>query len=441
MNCMDNRDTELAIIGTAMQDPACASMLAGAPETLFASADTRALHSAVKRMVARGDACDLITMSSEARCDLDEPEQLLIDCASRGFMPSMYRQYEAILHGCARRRTLAEAARRIIENVNNPAVDEEALCAETVSMLQSADGTAHSVSMQDACLAFWESMNNAEGKRVLTGLPDLDRVTGGFREGQYIAVGARPGVGKSAFALFSAMNIVRTRGPVLLVSMEMAAHEIFGRQVAAESGIDGMEILTNQLDEEAYKAVASAAAELSREGLWIDTSANTPLQVRREAVRLKARHGLAAIVIDYIQLMQPDNRCGSRYEAVCEISRQLKKMAMDLQLPVIVLTQFNRQSEGGQNGQAKQRAPQMSESRDSGAIEQDANTFLILYSPPPPETALPGDPAWETYHRCQVAGWEQMEIIIDKNRSGRKGIVYLGFDKAHMRFHCIDRRR
>lgn len=441
MDCMTNRETELAILGTAMQDAACATQLAGAPESLFAGEDTRAVHRAVRRMVSRGDTCDLLTLSNEVRCDLSDPEELLINCASRGYMPSMYRQYEAILQGCAKRRVLAEAARKIIEDCSNPAADEDALCAEVVRMLQASDGAEQSTSMQQACLDFWQMLTDAGKTRAMTGLPDLDRITGGFQPGAYIAIGARPGVGKSAFALHTAMHISRTRGTVLLVSMEMAAHEIFTRQVAAESGVDGMAITTNQLDEEAYKAVEAAAGELSKAGLWINTSASTPLQVRREASRLKSRHGLAAIVIDYIQLMQPDGRCGSRYEAVCEISRELKMLAMDLQIPVLVLTQFNRSSEAGQGGQAKARAPQMSESRDSGAIEQDANAFLILYAPPAPEVARPGDPAWETYHRCQVAGWEAMEIIVDKNRSGKKGIVHIGFDKSHMRFHCMDWRR
>lgn len=439
MDCMRNRDAEIAAIGCAINDATCAALLAGMSEALFAHPDTQAVHRAVRRMVAAGDTVDLVTLATAARCDIAEPEILLIEAAQAGYLTASFRQYEAILHGCAKRRALAEAAQRILQDVNNPAADEDALCAEAVGVLQASEGNTQSTSMEQACVDFWQSISESKATRVFTGLPDLDRITGGFQPGAYVAIGARPGVGKSAFALHTAMNIVRTRGPVLLVSMEMAAHEIFARQVAAEAGVDGMDLITDKLDGDAYAAVAKAAGMLSREGLWINTRANTPLQVRREAVRLKTRHGLAAIVVDYIQLLQPDRRTSSRYEAVCDISRELKRLAMDLGIPVLVLTQFNRNSEA-QMGQ-KARAPQMSESRDSGAIEQDANCFLILYPPPAPDVAAPGDPLWEAYHLCQMDGNELMEIIVDKNRSGRKGIVYVAFDKAHMRFRCIDLRR
>ena len=153
---------------------------------------------------------------------------------------------------------------------------------------------------------------------------------------------------------------------------------------------------------------------------------------------MQSRQGLSMIVIDYIQLMSADGRHQSRYEEVSAISRELKRMAMDLGVPVLALTQFNRNSETSVGGKAEKRKPQMSEAKESGSIEQDANLFLIQWAPPVPTDQ--GSDAWEDYHACEINGWEWQILSVDKNRQGRTGFFSLAFDKPHMRFMCLDRR-
>jgi replicative DNA helicase len=246
-----------------------------------------------------------------------------------------------------------------------------------------------------------------------------------------IVLGARPGVGKTALALHMAMHVARHTGPVLIVSLEMDDVEITARMVAAESGIDVQLLESGTLSIEDWQQVTPAAAAVSNLPVYITTSASTPMQVRREAHKIQAEHGLAMVVVDYIQLMRTDGKRSSRYEEVSEISRELKLMAMDLGVPFLCLTQFNRDSEAGKNGQAQKRPPKMAEAKDSGSIEQDANLFVVQYAP-----GSPGDDPRdrEAATMCQGFGHEWQQLIVEKNRQGRTGIIDVGFDKAHMRF-------
>jgi replicative DNA helicase len=439
MDCMTNRDTELAILGVAIMDSVCAASLAAAPNELFADPDTGAIHRAIARLAGRG-SIDSIALADEAKCDLSDPFSLIAECMQKGFMASMYVQYEAILGQCLKRRKLARMAELMLADANNPAADPDALSAQVVETLQGADCGPMSVPLADALMEFIDDLDRGKDARCYSGLPDVDRIVGGFRGGQYIAIGARPGVGKSAFALFCAVNIARRRGPVLFASLEMSPKEIAARCVAAASGVDGDMINNGELDAQAHAMLASCYSDLSRIPLHISDRARTPLKLRREAVRMKNRCGLSAIVVDYIGLMQSDTKTGSRYEMITNVSVELKAMAAELDVPILVLTQFNRTSEGGKDGKLTKRPPQMSEARDSGSVEQDANAFLILFDMPTPEQN-PGEPAWEAHCACERNGWELLAIIVEKNRSGRTGVAFAGFDKAHMRFHNFDMRR
>ena len=148
---------------------------------------------------------------------------------------------------------------------------------------------------------------------------------------------------------------------------------------------------------------------------------------------MQARGGLKMIVVDYVQLMSGDGRGKSRYEEITSISRELKLLAMDLDVPILAMCQLNRQSEGIQ-GRVKKTEPSMAEARDSGALEQDANVFLTLYEPEEPEQQ--GE-AWQLYHLCQANGMAWQVLKVEKNRQGRTGRLNVAFDKAHMRYVSI----
>lgn len=433
MDVMQNLDAERAILGLAMQDSACAQNVAAMEEGLWTDSAHRAVQRAIRRMVQRGDKIDLVSLCAECACDVQEPEAMLIDCASRGISPVMMPQYESILQGCKRRRNLAAVSQEIAALCADPSADPDALAQHAASELTQGAADCRAIDMPGALMQFVDAIDNAKTGRVYTGLAALDRLTGGLRGGKMVVLGARPGVGKTALALQMAVHAARHTGPVLLVSLEMDAAEIVSRMVAAESGIDLQALESGELTDEQAKRASACYPAISALPIRMAQNTSTPMQVRREAMAMKNSCGLSMVVIDYLQLMRSDEKMKSRYEEVTAISREIKLLAMDLHVPILALSQFNRQSEGGYG--KKKSMPTMAEAKDSGAIEQDANLFLVQYAPEEPAEE---GPDWQAYHMCKANGWEWQVLKVEKNRQGRTGAIPMAFDKSRMNFKTID---
>ena len=433
MDVMQNIDAERAILGLAMQDSACAQAVAAMEEGLWTDSAHLAVQRAIRRMVQRGDKIDLVSLCAECACDVQEPEAMLIDCASRGISPVMLPQYESILQGCRRRRNLAAVSQEIAALCADPSADPDALAQHAASQLTQGAADCRAIDMPGALMQFVDAIDNAKTGRVYTGLAALDRLTGGLRGGKMVVLGARPGVGKTALALQMAVHAARHTGPVLLVSLEMDAAEIVSRMVAAESGVDLQALEAGELTEEQAKRASACYPAISALPIRMAQNTSTPMQVRREAMAMQNSVGLSMVVIDYLQLMRSDEKMKSRYEEVTAISREIKLLAMDLHVPILALSQFNRQSEGGYG--KKKSMPTMAEAKDSGAIEQDANLFLVQYAPEEPAEE---GPDWQAYHMCKANGWEWQVLKVEKNRQGRTGAIPMAFDKARMNFKTID---
>ena len=433
MDVMQNLDAERAILGLAMQDSACAQAVAAMEEGLWTDSAHRAVQRAIRRMVQRGDKIDLVSLCAECACDVQEPEAMLMDCLSRGISPVMLPQYESILQGCRRRRNLAAVSQEIAALCADPSADPDALAQHAASQLTQGAADCRAIDMPGALMQFVDAIDNAKTGRVYTGLAALDRLTGGLRGGKMVVLGARPGVGKTALALQMAVHAARHTGPVLLVSLEMDAAEIVSRMVAAESGVDLQALEAGELTEEQAKRASACYPAISALPIRMAQNTSTPMQVRREAMAMKHSGGLSMVVIDYLQLMRSDEKMKSRYEEVTAISREIKLLAMDLHVPILALSQFNRQSEGGYG--KKKSMPTMAEAKDSGAIEQDANLFLVQYAP---EEPAEDGPDWQAYHMCKANGWEWQVLKVEKNRQGRTGAIPMAFDKARMNFKTID---
>lgn len=433
MDVMQNIDAERAILGLAMQDSACAQAVAAMEEDLWTDSAHRAVQRAIRRMVQRGDKIDLVSLCAECACDVQEPEAMLIDCASRGISPVMLAQYETILQGCKRRRNLAAVSQEIAALCADPSADPDALAQHAASQLTQGAADCRAIDMPGALMQFVDAIDNAKTGRVYTGLAALDRLTGGLRGGKMVVLGARPGVGKTALALQMAVHAARHTGPVLLVSLEMDAAEIVSRMVAAESGVDLQALEAGELTDEQARRASACYPAISALPIRMAQNTCTPMQVRREAMAMQNSVGLSMVVIDYLQLMRSDEKMKSRYEEVTAISREIKLLAMDLHVPILALSQFNRQSEGGYG--KKKSMPTMAEAKDSGAIEQDANLFLVQYAPEEPAEE---GPDWQAYHMCKANGWEWQVLKVEKNRQGRTGAIPMAFDKARMNFKTID---
>lgn len=430
-DCMHNLAAEKALLGAGINDYAVARQVAALPEELFTEPHCQATHRAIKRLVSRGVTPDLLTMDAEVQCDFSDTAALM-EMQQAGFSPAMASQHEALLREARKRRVLYQLAGNLMQDAPNPGVSVTAIQNKGLETLRRADDAPQSSSMQDVMLALVDSIDSAKSKRRQVGIADFDRLTGGLQAGQLIYIGARPGIGKTALGLAMATHVARHSGPVLFVSLEMGNAEIGARIMAAESGVDLDHLSTGRMQEADYSRITPLYGELAKLPMHVTSRATTPLQVRSEAVRMQTREGLALIAIDYIQLMRGDGRYSSRYEEISAISRELKLMAMELDVPIISMCQLNRQSEKGM-GRTKS-APSMAEARDSGALEQDANLFLTLYEPEEPDSQ---NDEWQLYHMCQANGLAWQVLTVEKNRQGRAGKINVGFDKAHMRYKAL----
>jgi replicative DNA helicase len=279
--------------------------------------------------------------------------------------------------------------------------------------------------IKDVVLRTFKEINEAaERKERITGLPTgfdrLDHQTAGMHPGDLIIIAGRPGMGKTAFALCVGMNAcVKRTAPVAVFSLEMPKEQLVRRMLCSEARVDGGRMRTGQLHRDDWPKLANAAGIMSELPLWIDdTPGLTLMELRAKTRRLKADGGLALVIVDYLQLMRSGaSRTESREQEISEISRSLKALAKELAIPVIALSQLNRGVESRGN---KDKRPQLSDLRESGAIEQDADTIMFIYRD-------------EVYNQ-ETTDTGVAEIIVGKQRSGPTGTVRCLFFKEYTRF-------
>lgn len=257
---------------------------------------------------------------------------------------------------------------------------------------------------------------------VPTGFIELDKMTSGLHAGELIIIAARPSMGKTAFSLNLASHMaLRAKKTVAYFSVEMAKESVMMRLLAAESRISMGEIRTGRIQDASWPKLIQAAGSISEAPLFIDdTSGISPFEIRARCRRLKATHGLDCIMIDYLQLMDLKQRVESRERAVSEISKALKAIAKEMQIPVIALAQLNRGVEGRSD-----RRPMLSDLRESGSIEQDADVIMMLYRD-------------DYYDKDDPDKHGHAEVIIGKQRNGPTGTVKLRFDAKYNRFRDAD---
>src|SRR5690606_30434775 len=260
-----------------------------------------------------------------------------------------------------------------------------------------------------------------------TGLTDFDHMTSGLQPADLVIVAARPSMGKTAFAMNIAEHVaLKQRLPVLVFSMEMPAEQLLMRMAASVGRVPFEHVrVPSRMREEDWPRLTKATTEIAHAAIHIDeTPAMTPAQIRARARRFKQRHGCGLIVVDYLQLMQvPGYKPGQRTAEITEASRSLKALAKELNVPVIALSQLNRSLESRQD-----KRPIMSDLRESGAIEQDADLIVFLYRD-------------EVYH--ELVGDNDprrgvAEIIIGKQRNGSIGKVHAAFLGQYVRFDNCD---
>lgn len=303
---------------------------------------------------------------------------------------------------------LADAERKILQLSQNRKVRDFTHISE---VLESA---------YERIERLYESDGNLTG--IPTGYSDLDRMTSGFQNSDLIIIAARPSVGKTAFALNLAQNIaVRAGLPVAIFSLEMAKEQLVQRMICAEVYLDGHKLRNGLLDDDDWPKLSMGVSTLSNAPIYIDDSPGiTVPEMRSKLRRLKSQVGLGFVVIDYLQLIHGRRTSGdNRQQEISEISRMLKQLARELEVPVVALAQLSRSVE-----QRQDKRPMLSDIRESGSIEQDADIVAFLYR--------------DDYYDPETEHPNIVEVIIAKQRNGPTGKVDLVFLKNYNKFVSAD---
>ncbi len=339
---------------------------------------------------------------------------------------------ELISKAAVRRRLIAAAA-----DITEKAYDEE---SETPELLGEAEKSLFEVSDQNVkndlvsisdllgeTFDRLEELQKNKGaiSGLKTGYPDFDRITAGFHRSDLVILAARPAMGKTALALNFASNVATINGQsVLIFSLEMGREQLINRMLADASGIDSFKLETGNFSGDDFSRISEAMANLSEAPIFIDdTPGMTVLEMRTKARRAAHEHDLGMIIVDYLQLMSGSSKrsAENRVQEVSEISRGLKLIARELNVPVIALSQLSRSVESRQP-----QIPMLSDLRESGSIEQDADLVMFLYR--------------EDYYNPETDRQSITDLILAKHRRGSTGHIELYFDKERVRFMSLDKK-
>ena len=430
-------DAEQAVLGSMLTDKeAVNAAIESLKEDAFYRDDNRIIFQAIVNLYSKSEPIDIITLKDELE-SMDKFEQVggyeyLASLPDKVPTTANVQKYIKIVEEKSILRNLIKTANEIIELGYNPTEDVEDImdgAEKKIFDIMQSKNTKSYTPIKDVLV---ESFTNLEKlynqKQHVTGVPtqfyDLDDKTAGLHGSELILVAARPAMGKTAFALNIATNAaLRANVPVAIFSLEMSKDQLVNRMLCSEAMVDSNKVRTGKLDEEDWTKLAEAIGPLSEAGVYIDdTPGISVMEIRTKCRKLKMEKNIGLVVIDYLQLISGSNkRNGSREQEISEISRSLKVLAKELNVPVIALSQLSRAVE-----QRDDHRPMLSDLRESGAIEQDADIVMFLYR--------------EDYYNPDTERKNIAEVIIGKNRSGSTGSVDLGWLGSYTKFVNLEKR-
>ena len=434
-------DVEAAILGAMLlEKEAIAKVLAILDESAFYKPAHQLIYKAMIDLFERSEPVDLITLTEELkrRGDLERVggEYAIADFTTKVASAANVEYHAHIVLEKALMRGLIGASSEVISRAFSETEDALELLDEAeqkIFTISEQRMKKNFVSMSNAVYSTMEMLQSIHGKHSgVTGVPtaftDLDNLTGGFQNSDLIIVAGRPSQGKTAFVLSVARNAsVLHDIPVGFFSLEMSNQQLVMRLICAEARVDAHKVRTGRLPEDEWKKLSMSVGRLHKAKFYIDdTAALTVLELRAKARRLKAEHGVGMIVVDYLQLMQGPRSAQSREQEISSISRSLKALAKELNIPVVALSQLNRAVETRGD-----KRPVLADLRESGAIEQDADVVLFVHRPEAYGIQEEGGKATEGL----------AEIMIGKQRNGPIGNVELSFIKQYARFENLTRFR
>ncbi len=405
------------------------------PEDFYRAAHQR-IYQVMIELAEKGEPVDLVTVTSELqdRKWLDEIGGVayLADLANAVPTAANVDYYSKIVEEKSILRRLIKVATSITADGFASEDEVETILDEAEKKIFEVSQRKHTggfISIKDVLIETYDRIELLQHhKGDITGIPsgfvELDKMTAGFQRNDLIIVAARPSVGKTAFALNISQNVATRAGEnVAIFSLEMGASQLVQRMLCAEGNIDAQRMRTGALNTEDWQKLTMAMGSLSKAGIYIDDTPGIKVSdIRAKCRRLKQEQGLGLIMIDYLQLIVGNGRSGeNRQQEVSEISRSLKAIARELEVPVIALSQLSRGVESRQD-----KRPMMSDIRESGSIEQDADIVAFLYR--------------DDYYDKETENQNIIEIIIAKQRNGPVGTVELAFIKEYNKFVNLDRR-
>jgi len=432
-----NVEAERAVLGGVLLEPEAATKAIEivSPESFYRPAHGK-IFQAMIVLFKRHEPIDVMTLAEELKKsgDLDALGGVaaLTDLVDGTPTAANIEHYARIVLDKFILRQLIRASTDIAQ-------DAYAASREADAILDSAEQKIFKISESRVSQGFvhikeilkerFEEIQRVHETRMsITGLPsgfiDLDKYTAGFHPSDLVIIAGRPSMGKTSFALNIAQHVgLMEKKPVAVFSLEMSKELLVQRLLCSEAQVDAQKVRRGFTSSKDIERLTNAAGLLSEAPVFIDdTPAISTLDMRARARRLKSEHDVALVIIDYLQLARCSDRVENRQQEISAISRSLKALAKELSIPVIALSQLSRavEARGGD------RRPMLSDLRESGAIEQDADLVLFLYRP---ELYDPGDPDKQG----------KAELIIGKQRNGPTGVVPLTFEKTYTRFHSAAR--
>jgi replicative DNA helicase len=433
-----NLDAERAVLGAMLLEgrEALPRVIEVLRSTDFYTEAHRTIYEAILRLFDRGEAVDALTLNEELR----RSDQLgfvggptiIAGLMEEASVAAHLSAYVSIVRDMAVLRELIQTCTQMIGQAFEAKEDVQGLVDDAERRIfglaeRRLEGSALPVgkilkNTFEYIERLYERKEHVTG--VATGFEKLDLETSGFQPADFIIIAGRPSTGKTAFALNIVQHVgIALRGKVLMLSLEMSAQQLVQRMLCSEAKVDSQAVRTGFLSSSDWHRLTAAAGRLSEAAIFIDDSPGlTVLEARAKARRMKAEHGLDLLVIDYIQLMRGRANLDNRQQEISEISRSLKALAKELSVPVVALSQLSRAVEARAQREFR---PQLSDLRESGALEQDSDLILFLYRPRMYKDELPPDEE-------NIA-----EVIIGKQRNGPTGTVKLVFLPQYARFENV----
>lgn len=409
----ENAQAELSVLSVMMmQESGSAQCIAELEPEDFFDGRNRKIFQLAQEIAAEGKPVDLVSLTS-----VYPDGAYLVDIAQVFASPAQTPGYIQELKEARKRRELIAICKAVIQSAedNEPGYLEAARQGvETVAAIGGADVAPVGLEAVDAVTAIGERKMG-----IRTGFGRLDNALFGMKPGELIIVGARPSMGKTSFAMNIAVYVAHFIGPVAVFSLEMSKEPLLQRAAYSMSGVSRQDIIAG--DEKAAEKLMQAALDLSGYPLYMDDRGGVGVaQIRSTCYKVKRKaKGLSLVIVDYLGLVRPSGRKnGNREQEVAEISRSMKLMAKELECPVLLMAQLNRGVEGRED-----KSPRLSDLRESGAIEQDADAVIFLHRPAVyDDTKDPGE-AW---------------ALLRKNRNGPTGEIALRWSGEHYRFTSTD---